>query len=145
MPDIDQLRSLSAVDDLVGRGSVCVCGFVSEVQRFYVVLLLVLIVGVVVEVGEAQRVGAFFLVKAVSDGPAGAVLGDVDGGSGGVFGVAMHGFHVFVVDEELAAVVAGEVDVVGVAEISKLQQIWALRLPDDLFADVAQQRIVRWR
>jgi hypothetical protein len=81
-----------------------------EVEGFEVVFLVVLVVrlGGGVEVGVAQGVGAFVPVEPV--GPF-AVLGDGDGAGGGAF-VDGDAFHSLVVDEEVAAVVAGEVKVV---------------------------------
>lgn len=83
-----------------------------EVEWFEVVVFVLVVGGFggAVEVGVAQDVGAFFPVEAF--GPF-AVLGDGDGAVRLLF-AAGDGFHRVVVDEKVAAVVAGEADVVGV-------------------------------
>ena len=74
---------------------------------------MVLTVGVGVELRVAHRVGTF--VPVLVPGPGVTVLGGADGLGGGRVAAAgdvvVEGFAAFVLDEEVAAVVAGEEDV----------------------------------
>src|SRR6266536_6263183 len=84
---------------------------VVEVERFEVVVLgLAGGIRWVVEAGVAQGVGAFVPVEPVWPF---AVLGELDGGVLGLV-VGRNALHGLVVDQEVAAVVAGEADVLRV-------------------------------